>query len=140
MMQALQATAAAEAERKANSSKARIELEEQMKERQILQMQQQVSTTAYCCHAVHAHQSVLSHVGSSSHCYAVHAHCESCHMLLKYHAPCLLQHASIWQQVIRSLLCVPCLLQNHIRTDSVIYRPCSVVPKNCKAHDHCKHL
>lgn len=41
-MQALQATAAAEAERKANSSKARIELEEQMKERQILQQQQQV--------------------------------------------------------------------------------------------------
>ena len=41
-VQALQATAAAEAERKANSSKARIELEEQMKERQILQQQQQV--------------------------------------------------------------------------------------------------
>ncbi|KAL3139576.1 hypothetical protein ABBQ38_003895 [Trebouxia sp. C0009 RCD-2024] len=38
---ALQATAAAEAERKANSSKARIELEEQMKERQVLQLQQQ---------------------------------------------------------------------------------------------------
>ena len=41
-VQALQATAAAEAERKANSSKARIELEEQMKERQVLQLQQQV--------------------------------------------------------------------------------------------------
>lgn len=41
-MQALQATAAAEAERKVNSSKARLELEEQMKERQILQQQQQV--------------------------------------------------------------------------------------------------
>ena len=41
-VQALQASAAAEAERKANSSKARIELEEQMKERQVLQLQQQV--------------------------------------------------------------------------------------------------
>lgn len=41
-VQALQATAAAEAERKANSSRARIELEEQMKERLILQQQQQV--------------------------------------------------------------------------------------------------
>ncbi|KAL0040762.1 hypothetical protein WJX79_004724 [Trebouxia sp. C0005] len=40
-LQALQATAAAEAERKANSSKARVELEEQMKERQVLQLQQQ---------------------------------------------------------------------------------------------------
>ena len=43
-MQALQASAAAEAERKANSSKARIELEDQMKERQVLQLQQQVSS------------------------------------------------------------------------------------------------
>ena len=43
VMQALQATAAAEAERKANSSKARVELEEQMKERQVLQLQQQVT-------------------------------------------------------------------------------------------------
>ena len=51
-MQALQATAAAEAERKANSSKARIELEEQMKERQILQQQQQVGITIQqLCHA-----------------------------------------------------------------------------------------
>lgn len=40
-LQALQATAAAQAERKANSSKARVELEEQMKERQVLQLQQQ---------------------------------------------------------------------------------------------------
>jgi len=43
VVQALQATAAAEAERKANSSKARVELEEQMKERQVLQLQQQVT-------------------------------------------------------------------------------------------------
>ena len=43
VLQALQATAAAEAERKANSSKARVELEEQMKERQVLQLQQQVT-------------------------------------------------------------------------------------------------
>lgn len=43
VVQALQATAAAEAERKANSSKARVELEEQMKERQVLQLQQQVA-------------------------------------------------------------------------------------------------
>ena len=51
-MQALQATAAAEAERKANSSKARIELEEQMKERQILQQQQQVCLAIQqMCHA-----------------------------------------------------------------------------------------
>ena len=41
-VQALQATAAAEAERKANSSKAHFELEEQMKGRQVLQLQQQV--------------------------------------------------------------------------------------------------
>lgn len=43
VVQALQASAAAEAERKANSSKARTELEEQMKERQVLQLQQQVT-------------------------------------------------------------------------------------------------
>ena len=43
VVQALQATAAAQAERKANSSKARVELEEQMKERQVLQLQQQVT-------------------------------------------------------------------------------------------------
>ncbi len=52
-MQALQATAAAEAERKANSSKARLELEEQMKERHVLQLQQQVSTPPVpCCWTV----------------------------------------------------------------------------------------
>ena len=43
VVQALQASAAAEAERRANSSKARIDLEEQMKERQVLQLQQQVT-------------------------------------------------------------------------------------------------
>ena len=45
-VQAVQASAAAEAERKANSSKARVELEEQMKERQVLQQQQQVCFTS----------------------------------------------------------------------------------------------
>lgn len=51
-VQALHATAAAEAERKANSSKARIELEEQMKERQVLQLQQQVCP--HCAEALPA--------------------------------------------------------------------------------------
>lgn len=46
-LQAVQATAAAEATRKANSSQARIELEEQMKERQLLILQQQVSRAAH---------------------------------------------------------------------------------------------
>ena len=51
-VQALQETAAAEAERKANSSKARVELEEQMKEKQILQRQQQVCVAiSQLCHA-----------------------------------------------------------------------------------------
>ena len=45
ILQAVEATAAAEAARKANSSKARIELEEQMKERQLLMLQQQVGTS-----------------------------------------------------------------------------------------------
>ena len=51
-MQAVQATAAAEAARKANSSKARIELEEQMKERQLLMLQQQVGTSCANCNQV----------------------------------------------------------------------------------------
>lgn len=46
-LQAVQATAVAEATRKANSSKARIELEEQMKERQLLILQQQVGNADY---------------------------------------------------------------------------------------------
>lgn len=67
-LQANQATAQAEATRKANSSKARVELEEQMKERQQQMLQQQVCT----------HVSVISVCDHDSHNFLITVSIQEC--------------------------------------------------------------